>query len=160
MNRFAKLAASALFSASLITFGAADPVLDTAPAAYAMSAECRLPAYLERIWNGGNTDYTITSLDYGTVRPYNGFDAQLYIQSMLDGSWFEEVKPWEAPEGQYVILEFHNQGMRFEFFYGKDGNYIKQISGGASTVYHVHFPGDMFQASQIIEDWGRELSGR
>ncbi len=157
MKYFAKFAASALFSASLITFGAADPVLDTVPVAQAMSSDCALGDYLDQIWNRSITNYRISSTAYGTAVPASDFNAQIYIRAMMDGTSFTEVKGWEAPEGQYVVLELPDQGVRYEFFYGKDGNYIREVDGAVETFYHAEFSGRRHKACDVIEDWGREM---
>ena len=155
--KFGKIAASALFTASMLTFGVADPVLDATPVAYASSGECLLESYFTMIWDGDITDYNITSLEFGTVRPYKGFDPQPYIKDLMDGGYFEEVKKWDAPDGQYVVLEFPNQGARFEFFFGKDGNYVRQNLDGDQSVFH--FVGNA-KAVDVINAWGKDMKHR
>ena len=50
--KLGKIAASALFTASMLTFGVADPVLDATPVAYASSEECQLESYFTMVWHG------------------------------------------------------------------------------------------------------------
>ncbi|SEH33025.1 hypothetical protein [Selenomonas sp. KH1T6] len=150
-----KIAASVLLSASLITFGGADVVLDAVPVVHAESSECTLGDMLGRIWDSYD-DYNITSLEYGTVAYRDGFNAKPYVEKIMDGAYFEHAKPWETPEGQYVILEFPSDSIRYEFFMGGDGNYVRETAYGEQTVYHI--TGVSCQAWKVISDWGRTMS--
>ncbi len=157
MKRLAKVAASALFAASVLTFGAADPVLDTVPVAQAAAKKCSLPEYLEMIWNG-EVEYSITWLEYGTAYGPRKVDSSIYVNAMLSGTKFNQVKGWKIPEGQYVILEIPDYDVRYEFYYGDDGNYIREIIDGTAHAYHAKFSSKKSKACKIIEDWGYELS--
>ncbi len=155
--KLGKIAASALFTASMLTFGVADPVLDATPVAYASSEECLLDSYFTMVWDGDITDYTISTLEIGTARPYNGFDPQPFIQDLMSNGYFDVVKKWDAPDGQYVVLDFPNQGAKFEFFFGKDGNYVRQTAEGEQTVFH--FVGNV-KAVDVINSWGKAMKHR
>jgi len=157
VNKFAKLAVSALFSASLITFGAADSVLDAVPVAQAQSSDFGLENYLEQIWNGDITNYRIACTAFGTAVPNRDFSPQVYIQALMSGTSFQEAKAWDVPEGQYVVLELPDQDVRYEFYYGGDGNIIQEVADGVKTVYRAKFSGKNLQACDIVESWGKEM---
>ena len=155
MKKYAKIAASALFTASLLTFGAADAVLDTTPVAHAIGGACALEGWLGHIWDDED-DYNITSLEFDTVAYRQGFNARPYIEQIMDGAIFEPARSWQVPPGEYVILEFPNDNLRFEFFKGNDGNYVRETFDGESEVYHIM--GIDKQAWKVISKWGKEMS--
>ena len=154
--KLGKIAASALFAASMLTFGVADPVLDATPVAYANSQECMLEDVFAQIWDG-DTNYTISSLEFGTASPYRDFDPQPYIQDLMSDGFFEEVRNWNAPDGQYVVFDVPGYGAHYEFFFGKDGNYVRQNINGDQAVFH--YVGNA-KAVDVMKNWGKQMKNR
>ncbi len=155
--KYGKIAVSALFTASLLTCGVVDPVLDTTPVARAFSAnyECELMSYLQAI-SRGQVDYSISSLEFGTAYP-GSVDESIYVNTILNGASIHRVKGWELPEGQYVTLSFPDEGTRYDFFLGKDGNYFRQVTGdGGETAFHADYDENV-NTSRLVNDWCQEL---
>ena len=155
---YGKIAVSALFSASLLAFGSADAVLNITPVAeaYAADADCRLRDCMDAL-SRRPIPYTITSLDYGTGEPGNTDESE-FVNTFMYDSRFTLCRPWEQPDGQYVVLDFTGEGVRFDFFMGKDGNYFRQVTeDGGETLFHAEIDGDE-SAGELVSRWCRQLT--
>ena len=108
-------------------------------------AECELGGYLDRI--DGSEDpvaFTIATVDYDTMAPVNGYKPGAFINLFRQASVIP-ADPAEASEGEYVVLAFPDDNVRFDFFFGSaDSNYFRQVNAdGTTELYKALLPGDV-----------------
>ncbi len=109
---------------------------------------------LNRIAYMDDTDYTISSLEFGTMSP-DGVDPAPYVEQLTGGVTYEYADVSETPDGEYVVLDFPEDHMRFDFFFmeGKQ-NYIRQVWGDENeALYLATFDDGETQAAQVMNDW-------
>lgn len=96
--------------------------------------------YLARIAYLDGTKYTLSTTEYGPMDG-SGFDASSYVESLTKGVTFEYAENAETPDGEYIVLSFPEDDVRFDFFRaeGKE-NYIRQVwSGDNEMLYRAVF---------------------
>ena len=120
--------------------------------AYGNSA---LEMYLARIAYMPGTEYTLSTLEYGPLAPENGvFDAAPYLERLMNGMTVEYTDE-EAPDGEYAVLAFPGDDIRFDFFFAPGGeNLIRQVwSDGYEQLYRAAFADETETAAGIMRDW-------
>ncbi len=80
---------------------------------------------LSRIAYKDDTNYNLTFLTAGTLDP-GAVDKTPYITRLLDGVTFEMVDE-DIPDGEYIVLNLPDDGLRFDFFTGNGGNYVREV---------------------------------
>ncbi len=115
-----------------------------------------LDLYLARIAYVPGAAYTLASLEYGSVEPKAGeFDAAPFVERLMNGVKYEYVDE-EAPDGEYIVLSFPEEGTRFDFFLmeGKE-NYIREVHEGSDyeTVYLATFDDTSVSATEVMREW-------
>lgn len=128
-----------------------------------LTAETRgnteLDIYLARIAYLDDTDYTIGTTEYGPLSS-DSVDAAPYLELLMNGATYERVDGEEAPDGEYVVLSFPEDDVRFDFFLaeGKE-NYIRQVwAEDNESLYKAVFADESIQASSVMQDWYNELA--
>ncbi|MBR4546342.1 MAG: M56 family metallopeptidase [Oscillibacter sp.] len=119
-----------------------------------------LDMYLARIAYLDGTKYTLSTTEYGPMDG-DGFDASAYVESLTKGVTFEPVENEEAPDGEYIVLSFPDDDIRFDFFRmeGKT-HYIRQVwSGDNEMLYRAVFEnGDHASDTvNIMSEWYNAL---
>ena len=106
-----------------------------------------------------DTNYTVTTLEYGEQKP-NGIKAADYIEPLSHDVVFIPERDAEAPDGEYVVLNFPDIDLRFDFFLmdGKE-NYIRQVwfNGEHELMYRAEFKDETIKAAEIMKDFYREM---
>ena len=115
-----------------------------------------LDLYLARIAYVPGATYTLASLEYGSVEPKAGeFDAAPFVERLMNGVKYEYVDE-EAPDGEYIVLSFPEEGTRFDFFLmeGKE-NYIREVHEGSDfeTAYRATFDDASINATEVMREW-------
>ena len=125
-----------------------------------LSAEKRgntsLDMYLARIAYLDGVNYTVSATEYGPMDG-SGFDASAYAERLMNGVTFEPADDSETPDGEYIVLSFPDDDIRFDFFRaeGKE-HYIRQVwSGDNVMLYRAVFEnGDhASDTSNIMSAW-------
>ena len=112
-----------------------------------------LDIYLAKIAYGGEKDYTVSTLEYGPLEP-NGVDPLPYIAPLLNGVTYEEADIKDAPDGEYVVLNFPGDEVRFDFFLAEGGeNYIRQTWSDNEMLYKAVFADESIKASAVMQKW-------
>ena len=99
-----------------------------------------LDMYLARVAYTDGVNYTISATEYGPMDG-SGFDASQYAERPMNGVTFEYADNAETPEGEYIVLSFPDDDIRFDFFRaeGKE-HYIRQVwSGDNEMLYRAVF---------------------
>ena len=118
-----------------------------------------LDMYLARAAYEG-MKFEIRSLDFGTLDPtiYHEDD---FLENLLDDVYFErvELSDEEAPDGEYIVLAFDEDNVRFDFFPGEEAqNYIREVrvmDDGEEmvTFYKANFKDPNKTAYMIMKKW-------
>lgn len=99
--------------------------------------------------------YVLSSLEYGEKELNTAdFDASSFVERLMKGVRYEMVEE-EAPDGEYLVLRFPEEGTRFDFFLmeGKE-NYIREVgSSGMETMYVAHFDDATLNSTGIVQEW-------
>ena len=115
-----------------------------------------LDMYLARVAYMDGVNYTVSATEYGPMDG-SGFDASSYAESLTNGVTFEPADDSETPDGEYIVLSFPDDDIRFDFFRaeGKE-HYIRQVwSGDNETLYRAVFEnGDhASDTCNIMSEW-------
>ena len=97
--------------------------------------------------------YTVSTTQYGPIEPKN-FDAAPFAELLLQNAVYERTDA-EAPDGEYVVLAFPDNGFRYDFFKLKDHeNYVREVRpDGTETLYKAIFFYGSARASAVMQDW-------
>ena len=122
-------------------------VTDNALIAYTRS-NTALDIALSRILYRGESNYELTALSHGTFSP-ESVDATPYLEALTSVNyvWADSA---ETPDGEYIVLRFPDEDMRFDFFLGGDGSYVRQVTGDYETLYRAENGADVISP---VRDW-------
>ena len=113
-----------------------------------------LDMYLARIAYAKDVKYTISTTEYGPLEP-GKFDGTKYAEYLLDGN-FVTVDEKEAPDGEYVVLNFPDEEVRYDFFTA-DENLVREIRGDYTTFYRRAFPGSVTN-TEAMQGWYYDIA--
>ena len=118
-----------------------------------------LDMYLARAAYQEGANYTLSTTEYGPMAP-NGVDAAPYAERLMTGVdvTYESAEPSETPDGEYVVLSFPEENMRFDFFVGEGGNYVREVwSDGRENLMKAVFADGTTTANGIAQEWYNTL---
>ena len=120
-----------------------------------ISQDDPLHAHLKTL---GDTPYTISMTEYGTLEP-KGFDPTTYI-SLLQDMQVESAGIGEAPDGEYVVLAFPEENIRFDFFLAfPEKNLFRLVEAdGNEILYQAFPPEDRACISGVMTAWYSSLA--
>ena len=102
-----------------------------------------------------DVNYTVSSTEYGPQKP-NGIKAADYIAVLGSDVIFTPVFDVETPDGEYVVLEFPDIDLRYDFFLtdGKE-NYIRQVwfDKEHELIYKAEFTDESVKAADVMLDF-------
>ncbi len=104
--------------------------------------------------------YTVSTTEYGPIEP-KGFDAVPFAELLLQNAVYERTDA-EAPDGEYVVLAFPDEGLRYDFFKLQDHeNYVREVrQDGTETLYKAIFFYGSARASAVMQDWYDALAAQ
>lgn len=113
-----------------------------------------LDMYFARIAYLDEVNYVISMTDYGPLAP-DGVDAAPYVERLMRGVTFELAEGVEAPDGEYVVLMFPDDGVRFDFFLMDSGeNYVREVwNEEYEQLYKASYADGTTSASEIMNEW-------
>ncbi len=118
-----------------------------------------LDMYLARMFYHDDVKYTVSTTQYGPMEP-NGVKASDYIGQLVNGAAYQTLYDEQAPDGEYVVLNFPDDDIRFDFFFaeGKE-NYIREVwfNGEHELIYKAEFEDDTLTASGIMNNFYLDL---
>ena len=119
-----------------------------------------LDMYLARAAYQEDAKYEVISLDNGPMSP----DATIslkYAEQLMGGNdvSYEVVDTSRTPDGEYIVLSFPEDDVRFDFFKIDDGrNYVRTVwSGDNEELMLAHFADDNLTSTDIAQAWYDEL---
>ena len=82
------------------------------------------------------------------------FDAAPFAELLLENAVYERTDA-ETPDGEYVVLAFPDEGLRYDFFKQQDKeNYVREVrQDGTETLYKATFFYGSARASAVMQDW-------
>ena len=97
--------------------------------------------------------YTVSTTAHGPIELKN-FDATPYAELLLQNAVYERTDA-EVPDGEYVVLAFPDEGLRYDFFKLQDHeNYVREVRpDGTETLYKAIFFYGSARASAVMQDW-------
>jgi cobalamin biosynthesis protein CbiG len=109
---------------------------------------------------GKDANYTISTTEHGPLAP-NGVDPIPFYERMTKGAVYEnvEVAENEVPDGEYVVLTFPDEQVRYDFFFAEgSGNLIRTVQGPEGEDQYTFFTKVTFEdgtskASEIMHEW-------
>ncbi|MCR5833418.1 MAG: hypothetical protein K6G55_02015 [Selenomonadaceae bacterium] len=102
-------------------------------------------------------EYTISTNEFGVMES-KGVDVQKYAYKLIRDAQYE-IAEEEAPDGEYVVLNFPKSNERYDFFFmpGKE-NYVRKVyMDGQEMLYKIEFADDTIKASEVMHNWYKEL---
>ena len=79
-------------------------------------------------------------------------DAASYVLSALDGAAFEHVDLEEGPDGEYVVLNFPEEGVRYDVF-SADGNLIRRVTEYGEDYMRAVYDEEGLELFGVLEEW-------
>ena len=111
--------------------------------------------HLARIAFDDDVNYTISTLEFLDLEPKD-VDPAPYLEKLRNNVTYEPVEE-EAPAGEYVVLAFPDEGVRFDFFFVEDGhNYIREVWGEDpewEQLYKANFEDGSIDATEVMAEW-------
>ena len=106
--------------------------------------------YLARAaWQEG-VNATLSTTEYGPVE-LKGVDGTPYAESVM-GCHFWETDAGETPDGEYVALNFPDDGVRLDFFFAP-GGYVRCVSGDYEALYQASWEDDNATCAEAMQGW-------
>ncbi|MBQ1436138.1 MAG: hypothetical protein IIZ19_09615 [Clostridia bacterium] len=115
--------------------------------------------YLNRAAYMDDTIYTISTNEFG---PKTGDSdaAKPFVDVLTKGASLEYLDISEVPDGEYVVLYFPVDDMRFDFFFAENKvNYVRRIWSGNEELYKITYEDGTTNATEVMNDWYHVLAG-
>ena len=99
----------------------------------------------------GGAAYTLSTLEFGPLEP-DVVDPAPYVERLTAGVRVEHCDD-EAPDGEYAVLTFPEEGVRYDFFFAP-GNYIREVyDDGTEHLFKAEYADASLQVSAVVEEW-------
>ena len=105
-----------------------------------------------------DANYTISTTEFGPMAP-NGVDGVPYFEKLVKNAKFEYEDIEEGPDGEYVVLSFPDENVRFDFFTA-DKTLVRQVVTDGEEEYSYYFRAtlaDDLQATDVMQEWYNAL---
>jgi hypothetical protein len=115
--------------------------------------------YLARIAYMDDVEYTISTTEFGPLEPKD-VDPAPYLERLTNNVIFESDYEGEAPDGEYVVLNFPEDDIRFDFF-SADKNYIRRTASEGEDYeefIRADYEDGSVNAMDIMEEWYHALA--
>ena len=145
LNEWAAGAARESFIAenglTALTYGNSEPETALARAAYDSEAV-----------------YTVSTLEFGPLEPA-GVDAAPFVERLTANCRMEYCDE-EAPDGEYAVLRFPEEDVRYDFFFAEGfENYIRKVSAdGEEWLFKAVYADGTTKASAVMEEWYQAIA--
>mgnify|MGYP007101902185 CR=1 FL=1 len=118
-----------------------------------------LDIYLARATFDDVIQYTLGTPETHSWHPMDISPAP-YAMRLMRNAQTEPLEAATAPEGDYVVLNFPKDGVRFDFFLAEGSeNIYRQIgSNGREQLFRMKFADGRTKAGKVIKEWCDALS--
>ena len=93
---------------------------------------------------------TLSTTEFGPVE-IAGVDGSPYAEFIMQG-WFSYADRQEAPDGEYVVLNFPDEDYRVDFFFAP-GAFARIVSGDRETIYQAMWEDDSVSFTEAMQGW-------
>ena len=107
---------------------------------------------LYRVVYDPEVKYTLSTTAYGPLEPSEDVDAASYVLSALDGAAFEHVDLEEGPDGEYIVLNFPEEGVRYDVF-SADGNLIRRVTEYGEDYLRAVYDEEGLELFGVLQEW-------
>ncbi len=108
---------------------------------------------------GNDVEYTISTTQYGPLSP-GEVEAAPYVERLICGASYEMTDKNQVPDGEYIVLNFPGENIRFDFFkMGGKENYVREVhEDGYEILYKATFANGTTKAGSVMQQWYNELA--
>lgn len=132
-----------------------DDILDSNSALTPVSyTNTMLDMYLARIAYTKDVKYTVSTTEYGPLSS-DKVDGTKYAEYLLGGN-FAEAENTKAPDGEYVVLNFPDEGVRYDFFLA-DENLVREVRDDYEIMYKRVYEGSVTN-TEAMQGWYLDLA--
>ncbi len=107
---------------------------------------------LYRVVYDPEVKYTLSTTAYGPLEPSEDVDAASYVLSALNGAAFEHVDLEEGPDGEYIVLNFPEEGVRYDVF-SADGNLIRRVTEYGEDYLRAVYDEEGLELFGVLQEW-------
>ncbi len=109
--------------------------------------------YLARAAYERGVNYTVSTNQYGPLSPSSEVEAAYFVERLIQNATYNMVDKELTPDGQYVVLNFPDEKIRFDFFNLGD-NYVREVhDDGYEILYQIRFDDGVTKASKVMNKW-------
>ena len=125
-----------------------------------------LDIYLSRAAYGKDTSFVLRSLDFGELGDLDPkmIDEDDFIEDLAENYVYEYAADEEAPDGEYFVLYFADDDIRFDFFKA-DENLIREVRTFDGEEYETLYRANAKEAddaqtstTSIVKEWCQEIA--
>ena len=106
--------------------------------------------YLARAAWQEDVTATLSTTEYGPVE-LKIVDGTPYAEFVM-GCHFWETDLNETPDGEYIVLEFPDEGVRLDFFFAP-GGYVRYVSGDDEALYQAAWEDTNVTCAEVMQGW-------
>ena len=134
-----------------------NPELDSAA-----FSNTELDMFLARAAFRNDTKFVLRTLEFGgnALDPSKLNDDE-YIEDLTDDVTYEELFDAEAPDGEYIVMDFEEEGIRFDFFFA-DKTLIREVytidGEEFEKIFRAHFEENDETTTDIMQEWCRAIA--
>ena len=107
---------------------------------------------LYRVAYDPEVKYTLSTTAFGPLEPSEDVDAASYVLSALNGAAFEHVDLEEGPDGEYIVLSFPEEGVRYDVF-SADGNLIRRVTEYGEDYMRAVYDEEGLELFGVLQEW-------
>ena len=102
-------------------------------------------------------NYTVSTNQFGPLYS-ESVKAAPFVERLIRNATYEMVDNNLTPDGQYVVLNFPDEKIRFDFFKLGD-NYVREVhDDGYELLYKITFEDGVTKASSVMQQWYDQLA--
>lgn len=118
---------------------------------YAAFGNSEIDMAVARAAYQADTKATLSTTEFGPV-PVAGVDGVPYAEFVMSG-WFCYAEDGaEAPDGEYVVLNFPDEEVRVDFFFAP-GAWARVVSGDRETLYQAAWYDEELSYAEAMQQW-------
>lgn len=105
--------------------------------------------YLARAAWMADANATLSTTEFGP-QTLAGVDGAKYAEFVMNGYFYDSED--EAPDGEYVVLNFPGDDVRIDFFFAP-GGYARVVSGSSERMYQAAWCDDNISYAEAMQGW-------
>lgn len=104
------------------------------------------------------TPYTLATTEYGEMTPTDPNQTEIFVE-LLNDMTFEPTTA-EAPDGEYVVLAFPGENIRYDFFLGDvQENLFRLVKAdGTEEMFKATVPEGRAEIGNVMDAWASSVA--